>query len=118
MADDHLPRGPVPGGPPGGPVPEDLAYPPEQREAVYRVLAERRDVRQGFRPNPVPAEVLTRVLAAAHHAPSVGFSQPWDFIVLTDRARRERIAALAGRCRMSSQPGCRCPGPRLRPLKI
>jgi nicotinate-nucleotide--dimethylbenzimidazole phosphoribosyltransferase len=45
----------------------------------------------------VPADVLGRVLAAAHQAPSVGFSQPWDFIVITDRARRERIAELARR---------------------
>jgi nicotinate-nucleotide--dimethylbenzimidazole phosphoribosyltransferase len=74
-------------------------YPPEQRDAVYRVIAERRDVRRGFRPDPVPAEVLGRVLAAAHQAPSVGLSQPWDFIVVTDRARRERIAALAARHR-------------------
>ena len=41
-------------------------YPDEQRDAVYRVIAERRDVRQGFRPDPVPADVLGRVLAAAH----------------------------------------------------
>jgi nicotinate-nucleotide--dimethylbenzimidazole phosphoribosyltransferase len=70
-------------------------YPDEQREAVYRVIAERRDVRQGFLADPVPDEVLCRVLEAAHLAPSVGFSQPWDFIVITDRERRERIAALA-----------------------
>jgi len=74
-------------------------YPVEQREAVYRVIAERRDVRRGFRPDPVPADVLGRVLAAAHQAPSVGLSQPWDFIVIADRARRERIAALAARHR-------------------
>jgi nicotinate-nucleotide--dimethylbenzimidazole phosphoribosyltransferase len=73
------------------------SYPDQQREAVYRVIAERRDVRRGFRPDPVPADVLGRVLAAAHQAPSVGFSQPWDFIVITDQARRERIAALARR---------------------
>ena len=74
-------------------------YPQEQRDAVYRVIAERRDVRRGFRPDPVPADVLGRVLAAAHQAPSVGLSQPWDFIVIADRARRERIAALAARHR-------------------
>jgi nicotinate-nucleotide--dimethylbenzimidazole phosphoribosyltransferase len=74
-------------------------YPAEDRAAVYRVIAERRDVRRGFRPEPVPADVLSRVLAAAHQAPSVGLSQPWDFIVITERARRERIAALAGRHR-------------------
>jgi nicotinate-nucleotide--dimethylbenzimidazole phosphoribosyltransferase len=71
------------------------AYPEEQREAIYRVIAERRDVRRGFLPDPVPPEVLSRVLAAAHQAPSVGFSQPWDFIVITDRERRSRIAERA-----------------------
>src|ERR1700733_1077162 len=76
-------------------MPMSEAYPDEQREAIYRVIAERRDVRRGFLPDPVPAEVLRRVLAAAHQAPSVGFSQPWDFIVLTSRERRARIAALA-----------------------
>jgi nicotinate-nucleotide--dimethylbenzimidazole phosphoribosyltransferase len=85
-------------------------YPPEQRDAVYRVIAERRDVRRDFLPDPVPAEVLRRVLSAAHQAPSVGLSQPWDFVVITDRARRERIAALARRNRdefAASLPGAR-----------
>jgi nicotinate-nucleotide--dimethylbenzimidazole phosphoribosyltransferase len=45
-------------------------YSDEQRAAVYRVIEERRDVRRGFRPDPVPPEVLTRVIAAAHQAPS------------------------------------------------
>jgi nicotinate-nucleotide--dimethylbenzimidazole phosphoribosyltransferase len=76
-----------------------LPYPDDQRAAVYRVIAERRDVRQGFLPDPVPDDVLARLLAAAHQAPSVGFSQPWDFIVITDRAQRERVAALARRNR-------------------
>src|SRR6201994_4638210 len=74
-------------------------YPDDQRAAVYRVIAERRDVRQGFLPDPVPDDVLARVLAAAHQAPSVGLSQPWDFIVITDRAQRERVATLARRDR-------------------
>ena len=79
---------------------------------MYRVIAERRDVRRGFRPDPVPADVLGRVLAAAHQAPSVGFSQPWDFIVITDRARRERIAALARR--HSGEFAADLPGARAR----
>ncbi len=87
-------------------------YPPEQRDAVYKVIAERRDVRRGFRPDPVPGDVLGRVLAAAHQAPSVGFSQPWDFIVITDRTRRERIAALARRRRDEFAAGL--PGARAR----
>ena len=97
---------------PDSPPPTDTSYPDEQREAVYRVIAERRDVRQGFRPDPVPADVLGRVLAAAHQAPSVGLSQPWDFIVITDRARRERIAALARRHRDEYAAGL--PGARAR----
>jgi nicotinate-nucleotide--dimethylbenzimidazole phosphoribosyltransferase len=92
--------------------PPEQCYPQEQRDAVYRVIAERRDVRRGFRPDPVPADVLGRVLAAAHQAPSVGLSQPWDFIVITDRARRERIAALARR--HSGEFAAGLPGARAR----
>jgi len=73
------------------------AYSDEQRAAVYRVIEERRDVRRGFLPDPVPPEVLARVIGAAHQAPSVGFSQPWDFIVISSREKRERIKALADR---------------------
>ncbi|MGB6453005.1 MAG: nicotinate-nucleotide--dimethylbenzimidazole phosphoribosyltransferase [Streptosporangiaceae bacterium] len=89
-------------GPPGddlGLAPDGHAFPLDQRDAVYRVLRERRDVRRNFRPDPVPPQVLERVLAAAHLAPSVGFSQPWDFIVITDRDRRAGIRALAERSR-------------------
>jgi nicotinate-nucleotide--dimethylbenzimidazole phosphoribosyltransferase len=50
-----------------------------------------------FLPRPVPAAVVARVLAAAHDSPSVGPAQPWDFLVITARERRERIAALARR---------------------
>jgi nicotinate-nucleotide--dimethylbenzimidazole phosphoribosyltransferase len=59
----------------------------------YDVVHSRRDVRSGFRADPVDDSALTRVLAAAHAAPSVGFSQPWDFLVLRDRALRERVHA-------------------------
>ena len=82
-----------------GLAPDGLAFPPGERDAVYRVLRERRDVRRNFRSDPVPADVLERVLAAAHLAPSVGFSQPWDFVIITDRDRRARIRALAERSR-------------------
>jgi len=75
------------------------AFPDDQRAAVYRAIEERRDVRRDFLPDPIPSDVLERVLAAAHRAPSVGFSQPWDFIVITDVGRRARIKALAERSR-------------------
>jgi nicotinate-nucleotide--dimethylbenzimidazole phosphoribosyltransferase len=90
-----VPDGQLPDRAPGPPGAGYHRYPDEQRDAVYRVIAERRDVRQGFLAEPVPSDVLHRVLEAAHRAPSVGLSQPWDFIVITDREQRERIAALA-----------------------
>lgn len=79
--------------------PDIHAFPDDQRAAVYRAIEERRDVRRDFRPDPIPSDVLERVLAAGHRAPSVGFSQPWDFIVITDPGRRARIKALAERSR-------------------
>jgi nicotinate-nucleotide--dimethylbenzimidazole phosphoribosyltransferase len=90
--------------------PDANSFPADQRAAVYRVIEERRDVRRDFVPDPVPPDVLERVLAAAHLAPSVGFSQPWDFIVITDRDRRARVKALAERSRddfAGSLPGAR-----------
>ena len=59
----------------------------------YDVVHSRRDIRSGFLADPVDDAVLTRVLEAAHAAPSVGFSQPWDFLVVRDRAIRERVHA-------------------------
>lgn len=53
-----------------------------EREAVYRAIFERRDVRRNFLPTPIPDEVLARLLNAAHHAGSVGFMQPWDFVIV------------------------------------
>jgi nicotinate-nucleotide--dimethylbenzimidazole phosphoribosyltransferase len=107
VTSEDSPSGPGPDGEQRGAA---AAFPAEQRAAVYRVIEERRDVRQGFRADPIPPEVLERVLAAAHRAPSVGFSQPWDFIVITDRGRRERVRELAQRSRQSfaaALPGAR-----------
>jgi 5,6-dimethylbenzimidazole synthase len=60
---------------------------------LYDIIARRRDVRGEFTGAPVPGAVLDRILSAAHAAPSVGMSQPWDFIVVRDRALRERFHA-------------------------
>ncbi|MER5639850.1 nicotinate-nucleotide--dimethylbenzimidazole phosphoribosyltransferase [Kitasatospora sp. NPDC002227] len=69
------------------------------REAVHQVIRERRDIRNGFRPDPIPHEVLIRVLEAAHTAPSVGYSQPWDFVVIRSAKTRRRMHELAERQR-------------------
>ncbi|WP_343600384.1 5,6-dimethylbenzimidazole synthase [Mycobacterium sp.] len=73
---------------------DDHAYSPAQRRAVYRVIAERRDMRRFVPGSAVPGTVLTRLLHAAHAAPSVGLMQPWRFIRITDAGLRERIHAL------------------------
>ncbi|WP_067601972.1 nicotinate-nucleotide--dimethylbenzimidazole phosphoribosyltransferase [Nocardiopsis listeri] len=81
-----------------------------ERAAVYRAIRERRDVRAGFRPDPIPAEVLTRVLEAAHQAPSIGHTQPWDFLVIDDTELRARVRDLAEQERDShsgDRPGAR-----------
>ena len=56
--------------------------------ALYNVIARRRDVRAEFTGEPVDDEVLRRVLGAAHRAPSVGMTQPWDFVLVRDDATR------------------------------
>src|SRR6185312_11851217 len=63
----------------------------DDRRAVYDVIGKRRDIRHFRAGAPLGDDVLERILAAAHQAPSVGYSQPWDFVVVRDRARRERI---------------------------
>ncbi|CAM3251140.1 5,6-dimethylbenzimidazole synthase [Mycobacterium intermedium] len=76
-----------------GPVP-DYAFTAAERQAVYRAISERRDMRRFAPGGVVPDEVLTRLLQAAHAAPSVGLMQPWRFIRITDRELRRSIHAL------------------------
>ncbi|WP_406413269.1 nicotinate-nucleotide--dimethylbenzimidazole phosphoribosyltransferase [Streptomyces halstedii] len=80
----------------GPPAP---GYDEAEREAVLRVMRERRDIRNGFRSDPIPHEVLLRVLEAAHTAPSVGHSQPWDFVVIRSAETRRSMHELAQRQR-------------------
>ncbi|MFI6578036.1 nicotinate-nucleotide--dimethylbenzimidazole phosphoribosyltransferase [Nocardiopsis sp. NPDC050513] len=75
--------------------PADHTYGAPERDAVYRAISERRDVIDGFRPDPVPDDVLTRVLEAAHQAPSVGDARPWDFLLIDDTGLRARVRDLA-----------------------
>lgn len=72
------------------------AFADEARAAIYRAIFARRDVRGQFLPKAVPDEVLSRILTAAHYAPSVGFMQPWNFLVVrSDAIKREVHAAFA-----------------------
>src|SRR5688500_5457786 len=64
-----------------------------ERNAVYRVIRERRDMRH-FTSQPIDPAILQRLLEAAHHAPSVGLMQPWRFVRVTDNDLRLRIHAL------------------------
>ncbi|MDH4562463.1 MULTISPECIES: 5,6-dimethylbenzimidazole synthase [unclassified Pseudomonas] len=69
------------------------AFSPDERAAVYRAIAERRDMRH-FSGGEVAPELLARLLEAAHQAPSVGLMQPWRFIRVTANELRENIHAL------------------------
>lgn len=71
----------------------DHAYSAEERTAVYRVIAERRDMRH-FAGGEVDPTTLQRILAAAHQAPSVGLMQPWRFVRITDASLRAGIGRL------------------------
>ncbi|MEV5507155.1 nicotinate-nucleotide--dimethylbenzimidazole phosphoribosyltransferase [Streptomyces orinoci] len=77
------------------------AYDEAERAAVHRVIRERRDIRNGFRTDPIPHDVLLRVLEAAHTAPSVGHSQPWDFVVIRSAETRKAVHELAARQRQA-----------------
>jgi 5,6-dimethylbenzimidazole synthase len=71
----------------------DNAFSEAERQAVYRAIAERRDMRH-FSGGTVEPELLRRLLEAAHQAPSVGLMQPWRFIRISDRALRGKIQQL------------------------
>jgi 5,6-dimethylbenzimidazole synthase len=71
----------------------DQTFTPAEREAVYRAIFERRDMRH-FAGGAVAPAVMRRLLTAAHHAPSVGFMQPWRFLRVASRALRGDLQAL------------------------
>lgn len=73
-----------------GPV-QAADFSDDERAAVYKAIYNRRDVRDQFLPKPVDDDVLMRLLDAAHHAPSVGFMQPWNFITIRDAARKQQV---------------------------
>lgn len=63
----------------------------EERRGLYRAIYDRRDVRSHFTSEPIADDVLARLLDAAHHAPSVGFMQPWNFVIIQTEQVRQSI---------------------------
>jgi 5,6-dimethylbenzimidazole synthase len=90
-------------------MPVDFSFSPSERAAVYRAIFERRDCRH-FLPDPLPDDLVARLLAAAHHAPSVGFMQPWNFLLIRARSVRERIMDAFERA--NREAAARFPGER------
>lgn len=64
------------------------------RDALYHTIFSRRDVRGQFTPEPVEEAMLSRILMAAHYAPSVGFMQPWSFTIVRSDETKQKIHAL------------------------
>src|SRR5688500_15224594 len=62
-----------------------------EREGFYKILFSRRDVRSHFIKKDIPLETILRIINAAHHAPSVGYSQPWNFILVKEENTRKKI---------------------------
>ena len=63
----------------------------EEKRGFYKAIYSRRDVRSHFTSRPIKNEILSKILNAAHHAPSVGFSQPWNFILIKDILTKKKI---------------------------
>ncbi len=63
----------------------------EEKRGFYKAIYSRRDVRSHFISKPIEEEKLSKILHAAHHAPSVGFSQPWNFILIKDQETKKKI---------------------------
>jgi 5,6-dimethylbenzimidazole synthase len=63
----------------------------DEKKGLYKAIYSRRDVRSHFTSRSIKDDVLSRILNAAHHAPSVGFSQPWNFILIKDITTKKKI---------------------------
>jgi 5,6-dimethylbenzimidazole synthase len=94
------------------------AFSSDERRAVYRAIAERRDMRQFVPGSTVAPEVLGRLLQAAHAAPSVGLMQPWRFIRITDDALRKKIHALVDEERINTADALGSRGDEFLALKV
>lgn len=74
--------------------PADHSFNDAERDALYKIIFSRRDVRGQFTSDPIAEDVLSRVLMAAHYAPSVGFMQPWSFILVRSEGTKQKVHKL------------------------
>ena len=85
-----------------------VAAPPQFDAAFQARLRElfvwRRDVRR-FRTDALPEGTLEGLIALAGHAPSVGLSEPWRFVVVDDAFRRAAVRASFARCNADALSG-------------
>jgi len=63
----------------------------DEKRGLYKAIYSRRDVRSHFNSKPIQDDILSKILHAAHHAPSVGFSQPWNFILIKNDETKKKI---------------------------
>jgi len=70
---------------------KDKSFSRCEKDGLYRAIFSRRDIRSHFISKEIPDETLAKILNAAHHAPSVGFSQPWNFILIKDDKTRQKV---------------------------
>lgn len=70
---------------------QTIEFSEQDRAALYKTIFNRRDVRGQFKPDPISDEVLSRILYAAHHAPSVGFMQPWNFMIIRSPDVKQKV---------------------------
>jgi len=89
--------------------PDDSSIPLEfteaEKKAVYKAIYLRRDVREHFLPRTIPDAVLRRLLDAAHHAGSVGFMQPWSFVVIRSEEVKKESRTSSSK-RIKRPPRC------------
>ena len=81
------------------------AFSKGEKAGLYKAIFNRRDVRAQFLPDPIPGRTLARVLNAAHHAGSVGFMQPWNFILIKDPHIKQKIKGLFDRANAAAARG-------------
>lgn len=79
---------------PSGHLQQELEFSVAERDALYKAIYSRRDVRGQFKPDPIPDQILARILKAAHHAPSVGFMQPWNFMLIRSLTIKQQVHQL------------------------